>query len=109
MLPRTIKRKHVKEKRQMNSEARQVDGAYRNHEDAVLAGVPANMVVHTADDFFCSEDDVVECAECTVQMHDRSELDDDFLCPTCASEPDWQADESAAWGQQRGCNTARGR
>lgn len=90
----------------MNSLARQYNPFYRTREDALSAGIPDDDIIHTADDFFCSEDDAVSCSGCGTFYSDRSELDEDLLCPTCADEPDWQADESISWGQQRGCGSA---
>ncbi len=70
----------------MISNARQFDATYRSNEDALLAGVSANMIVHTEDEFICSEEDVVQCEDCEAVFHDTRELDDDRLCEHCAGE-----------------------
>ena len=59
------------------------DFTYRTKEDAILDGIPANEIVHTADEFFCAEDDTVSCSGCGSHYAERAELDDDLYCDTC--------------------------
>lgn len=87
------------------------DFTYRTKEDAILDGIPANEVVHTADEFFCAEDDTVSCAGCDAVYAERSELDDDLNCETCAGEAVDHARDlqglNADWSASRGCNMGR--
>lgn len=80
--------------------------------EAILGGVPENDVIHTADDFYCTEDDSINCEGCQTPYLDRHELDDDFLCMDCAQhardDEQHMKDLNADWSASRGCNMGRG-
>lgn len=87
------------------------DAVYRTKEDAVLDGIPATAVVHTASDFFCDEENTVRCAGCDGHHLEVSELDDDLNCEDCAQnaldEEQHMKDLNADWSNSRGCNMGR--
>lgn len=80
--------------------------------EAILEGIPAAEVIHTADDFFCEEDETIKCNGCDTVYFDRHELDDDFNCEECAQnaldEEQHMKDLNADWSASRGCNMGRG-
>ncbi len=84
---------------------------FATKELAQLDGIPDELIVHTEDEFFCSEDDAIKCSDCDNLYLDRIELDDDFRCEECATNAidgeQHMKDLNADWSASRGCDMGR--